>query len=333
MEHKEEFIRGADEWFGSVAENFLSIRQNLEKFLLSKGFRYFYGGSISKREIYEKRRELLGDDFIKNLVNFQRDADSLIFAPEYTMRVYDFLNRHPKLRAEQGKVFYSQEFIRNENPDDILQGKTFDFWQIGYEIYSATEKEKVTEESFEFLIECLDMLKIPNVYYKLSDKRILEGILLDCPLKERRIVYSTVDSCNENPNMIYEVLDKYGFSKSKSRQIRDLLALNIHDINENIMDGIVCNDHSMEGYHRIMEIYKKEPVSIRKCIKLAPFIPKSWDACDTILFESRACGYPYAIAGGGSLITTNDNGLSLNRAGAGIGVTRIAEYMSIIDNK
>lgn len=248
MKHEEEFIRGADEWFGKVAESFLSVRQDLERFLLSKGFRYFYGGSVSKREIYEKRRDLLGDDFIKNLVNFQRDTDSLIFAPEYTMRVYDFLNRHPKLRAEQGKVFYSQEFIRNENPNDILQGKTFDFWQIGFEIYSATEKEKVTEESFKFLIECLDILKIPNVYYKLSDKRILEGILMDCPLKERRIVYSVVDSCNEKPDMIYEVLNKYGFSESKSRQIRDLLALNIQDINEFAMEETVHNDHSMQGF-------------------------------------------------------------------------------------
>jgi histidyl-tRNA synthetase len=322
-----EFVKGSEEWFGTKAEIFLSVRQNLEKLLLSKGFRYFYGGFVSKREIYEKRKDQLGETFLKNLVSFNKAPKSLILAPEYTMRVYDFLNRYPELKEKEGKIFYSQEFIRNENPKDVIDGKTFDFWQIGYEIYSNEDKD-IDKSALCTLENCFNILKIPNVYFKLSDKRILEGILLDYSLNERRQIYYTIDLCNENPDKIYDALQNQGLAKNKLKQIRELLSLNISLCGEKEFEEIVCNKHSMEGFYYLKKLFYNISNNMKKKTKLVSFIPKSWDACDTLLFEGRVIGYPYAIAGGGSLLSIKENGKLWLRSGAGIGVTRISEYIN-----
>jgi len=55
-------------------------------------------------------------------------------------------------------------------------------------------------------------------------------------------------------------------------------------------------------------------------------MPKSWDACDSFLFDARIEGYDYAIAGGGNLYAPNTKAYTV-KSGAGIGVTRLTEYI------
>ena len=61
-------------------------------------------------------------------------------------------------------------------------------------------------------------------------------------------------------------------------------------------------------------------------IVLVPTMPKTWNAYTTVVYDARVNNYDRAVAGGGNLFVDKTN-LDLVHSGAGIGVTRIAEYL------
>lgn len=321
------FIQGTREWFGENAKTFLQLRNIIEATLLERGFNYFCGGLVSKRTLYESNVDSLGKKFLENLINLQIDGkeEGLILAPEYTFRVYDFLTRNNMLC--EGKVFYSQEFIRNEPADDIKHGKTFSFWQTGFEILGKEAMES-SILALDTLAECLEQTCIKNIYFRLSDKRILQGVLSNYSLEERRDIYSLIDICNEDAAIFYDKFTESGGDKVTGRSISDLLELGSNE-NLSISDlrQAVNNNESMQGVdflEKVAERYSETGRGIKAC--LIPFMPKSWDACDSLLFDARIAGYPYAVSGGGNLFT-NNAAKDIMKSGAGIGVTRLAEYI------
>ena len=62
-------------------------------------------------------------------------------------------------------------------------------------------------------------------------------------------------------------------------------------------------------------------------IRLLPFMAKSWDACDSMMFDVRYPGYDAAIAGGG-ILTYPGYKPECTKAGCGVGVTRVFEILS-----
>lgn len=333
-EYKGTYIPGVKEWFGNDALIFWNIRNSIESKLFSLGFNFYYGGLVSKKNLYENSVESLGDSFLNNLVNFQlqKDKDSnLIIAPEATIRVYDFLERQKDIK-DSDKIFYSQEFMRNENQKDINSGKTFSFWQTGYEIYGNNKKE-CSLSAIETTSICLDILKIEDLYLRISDKRILEGMLLSYSLNERRQIYNLIDLCDEKSNLFYTNFIKNGGEKEIANKIADLLSLSDKNylLTFNDLRDCTKNEYSINGINELEDLIKNITHKINHKIKLIPFMPKSWDACDSLLFDARIDNYKYALAGGGNLSTTLKKGLY--KSGAGIGVTRLTEYIIKSRNK
>lgn len=325
---KETYIPGVKEWFGNDALIFWNIRNSIESKLLSLGFKFYYGGLVSKKDVYENNIDSLGDSFLKNLVTFklQRDYDyDLIIAPEATIRVYDFLSRHNDIK-DSDKIFYSQEFMRNESAQDINNGKTFTFWQTGYEIYGSN-KQECSLSAIETTSICFNTLEMKNLYIRMSDKRILEGLLLTYSIPERRSIYNLIDLCEEDSNLFYTNFIKSGGNKKIATIISDLLSLGSQNnpLTINDLSSFINNRYSMKGINELNELVNKVTTKINHKIKIIPFMPKSWDACDSLLFDARIDNYKYALAGGGNLSTNFKH--ELYKSGAGIGITRLAEYM------
>lgn len=321
------FIQGTREWFGENARIFLQIRNTVENTLLEKGFNYFCGGLVSKRTIYEDNVDCLGEQFLDNLIGLEVSGkeEGLIIAPEYTFRVYDFLLRNNML--DEGQVFYSQEFIRNETAMDVSKGKTFSFWQTGFEIFGKETMES-SILALDTLAECLEKTKIQGIYFRMSDKRILQGMLSSYTLEERRNIYSLIDSCDEDGSKFYDSFLEAGGAKETARCVSSLLELgNNPDLTVSDLMRVADNLESLEGATFLEEV-RKEYASTQHDIQvqLIPFMPKSWDACDSLLFDARIKGYPYAVSGGGNLSTYNA-AKNIMKSGAGIGITRLVEYV------
>lgn len=324
-------VEGVKEWFGEEGKIFIDIRNAVENTLLSMGFDYFYSGIISKKSLYQNHVSNLGPHFLDNCLEFDLNGKKTgnIISPEGTFRVYDYLDRNSKLKKNNsGKIFYSQEFARNESQEEIREGKTMSFWQSGFEIYGF-EKIKSSILAIETVYECFKNCNLPEMYIRISDKRLIEGLLITLPLEERRNIYQLIDKCGEDGNKFYETcINEYG-NKKIAEIIKDFLNLTHNkSITLDMIDKFTDNEISHQGVIFLKEIFsilEKDYPQIN--IKLIPFMPKSWDACDTLLFDARLPKYNYAVAGGGNLSAFNKNNININKSGAGIGITRLVEYI------
>lgn len=268
------FVQGTREWFGDNARVFLQIRNTIENTLLKRGFSYFCGGLVSKRTIYENNVDSLGEKFLDNLISLQiaGKEEGLIIAPEYTFRVYDYLIRNNML--SEGQVFYSQEFIRNEPTDDVKHGKTFSFWQTGFEIFGKETMES-SILALDTLAECLESTEIKNIYFRMSDKRILQGILSDHSLGERRKIYSLIDKCDEQANTFYDKYIEAGGKPVTGKLVANLLELgNNEGLTMDDLSRAVNNEESLQGVKFLDDVLKKyEETGHAICARLIPFMP------------------------------------------------------------
>ncbi|SFR87877.1 ATP phosphoribosyltransferase regulatory subunit [Anaeromicropila populeti] len=328
-------IAGVKEWYGNDAQIFLKVRNRIEESLLTQGFNYFYGGMVSKKSIYEEHVDRLGERFMENCIEFTLNGknEGIIISPESTFRVYDFLKRNNKLENNSGQIFYSQEFMRNESEKDIQKGKTFSFWQTGYEIYGKPEIESSTL-ALVTAFNCFATLDLPDTLFRISDKRILEGMIDDYTLNERRDIYYIIDCCGEDGEKFYNDFVAKGGNKATGEKVKDLLDLEKYEpITLEKLDVIANNKKSHSGIEFLSKVADELRSEERRGkYTFVPFIAKSWDACDSLLFDARLPEYNYAVAGGGNLHAFNDSdGKKVYKSGAGIGVTRLAEY--IIEHK
>ena len=162
----------------------------------------------------------------------------------------------------------------------------------------------------------------------MSDKRILQGILSDCSLEERRKIYSLIDKCDEQANAFYDKYIEAGGNTATGKSVASLLELgNNEGLTINDLSRAVNNKESLQGVRFLDDVLKKYGETGHAIYaRLIPFMPKSWDACDSLLFDARISGYPYAVSGGGNLSTQNA-ARNIMKSGAGIGITRLVEYV------
>lgn len=322
-------VPGVKEWLGKEAELFRDLRNTAEGVLVRRGFEYFYAGIVSKKSIYEENISDLGERFINNCISFRLNGKDIgtIIAPEGTFRVYEYLNRKNKIKGNQGKIFYSQEFLRNESLDEIHDGKTISFWQTGFEIYGYEDIESSTE-ALKTVVNCFECCEFPNARYRVSDKRILKGLLLNLSLNHQRNIYHLIDKSGEYGNEFIDVYRKNGGEKELAEKIGFLLDLGKERVlTLDILDEYTNNSFSHSGIEFIRLITKKVLLDFPGInLEFIPFMGKSWDACDSLLFDVRLPDYKYAVAGGGNLCAFNSDD-RIPKSGAGIGITRLAEYM------
>ncbi|AOY74581.1 ATP phosphoribosyltransferase regulatory subunit [Clostridium formicaceticum] len=330
-------VNGTKEWFAQDAFTFLAARNMVEQELIQLGYDFFYSGILSKKSIYEQNIPILGESFRDIIFELGNGKESTIISPEGTFRVYEYLDRSGLLDRREGKVFYSQEFLRNETEDSVRQGKTISFWQIGYEIFGLSEKE-LSLTALLTLINCLSLFDIDRMKVRIADKRILGGIVSDLPQKEIRSIYSLIDTCQEDGEEFYSRYIKMGGNKEIALKIYTLFSKsNSNELSFEVLHEITGNHISNTGISYLKDIYRnviKQNKNFR--VEIVPYIAKTWDAYTTLLFDAWIDDYMYAIAGGGNLSTFYGE-KDILKCGAGIGLTRIVEYMikhcKLIHNK
>lgn len=321
------FINGSKEWIGKEAHTFLSLRMTLENKLKNLDFDYFYGGIISKRSVYDEHLHMLGAHFPQVFVDFDFKETPYIMSPEYTFRVYDYLKRTDALSGGS-KTFYSQEMIRNEHLEDIENGKTFSFWQIGYEIFGQDDAA-LSMDSIGTLHHCLQALPIDNYYYRVTDKRIFKALCQQHNIENMLEVSLLLDACNEDSETFYKRFIELGGSVAFADKLRELMELSkegrlTFDILRKTIDHPVAVT-AIDNLNRLWDTFSQ--LCGEQALVLVPYMPKTWDAYTTIIYDARLPGYDKAIAGGGNLFIDPSNP-HCTHSGAGIGVTRIAEYLN-----
>ncbi|QUI25309.1 ATP phosphoribosyltransferase regulatory subunit [Vallitalea pronyensis] len=320
------FISGSKEWMGKNAHTFLSIRTVLEKKLLSLDFDYFYGGIISKRSIYENHLHILGANFPEIFIDFLFRDKSYILSPEYTFRVYEYLHRNNLLNTEN-KIFYSQEMMRNESHKDIEEGKTFSFWQIGYEVFGQDDTA-LSIESIKTLYRCLQGLPLEDYYFRVTNKQIFKGLCQQYGVDNMLDVSMLIDRCHEDGDRFYKKFTKQGGNPAFAKKLRYLMKLSgERRLTFDILRKTVDDASALDAIDHLKIIYDTfSKICGKESIVLVPYMPKTWDAYTTIIYDARVPGYDKAIAGGGNLLIDPSNP-NCTHSGAGIGVTRIAEYL------
>ncbi len=318
---------GVREWSGITARKFRECRNAIEEVFESAGFQFFYSGALCPEDLYLKHLDVLGPDFIDNLIclDLKDNRCRLVVAPEGTFRVYDYAIRN---NLKQGKIYYSQEFARNEETESVQKGKALSFWQIGFEIFGFPWDES-SFEAIQMTLNCMQSCGLSEAIVRLSDKRVLQGTLIDLPIHEQRKVYHLIDVCDENGDRFAaSYVDNGG-----RRYIADTVGAFLSCCDSNIeirpdeLSRYAHNELSSIGIESIKTLSTKIARTTPSQIRIVPFIAKSWDACNAMLFDVRMSGYPFALAGGGNL-GAFEFAIDSPKSGAGIGVTRIVEYLT-----
>jgi len=185
--------------------------------LVERNYEYIFLGPLCQRSLYSKNERELGSRFLENIVPVDFPAipgEKLILTPEGT---YGTTRQFLISGKTRGKFFYSEEFVRNEPMDEVENGKTRAFWQIGFEIFGF-EGEEAKDETVATIAEVMKAVGMEATLL-ISDKRILQGAtenltqdmeeitrILECISNGQPIAYSDI-RMNPEPYMLRNRLE------------------------------------------------------------------------------------------------------------------------------
>ena len=325
-----ESIPGVLSYFGKDAKEFRSIVRGMEDVLEENGFDQFWIGGLVSKDIFLQNLDFLGERFEENLVKVDVNGDDKsILPPEGTMIAYNLIK---KLELDKAKIFYSSNFTRNEDPKEVEMGKTRNFHQTGFEIFNYPEEE-ASIEAIKTTAEAILSTGLDGFVIRLSDKRMINGLLNNAMNQDRENVLSIMDKADDDPQKLRELYkENGGNNESFISKIANFLELANGDLQAEELEKFTKNSPLFqEGLLNVKNIYnffqENEDVKNGKfSLKVLPFMAKSWDACPKLLLDARYPGYDAAIAGGGNLYYPGYK-VDLPKSGAGIGVTRIYDIL------
>lgn len=163
---------------------------------------------------------------------------------------------------------------------------------------------------------------------RISDKRILNGILSEVENIEKNQIYALLDKCQENIEIFYNEYIKSSKNTNIATKIYELFKIEIKDLETiEYLNNLLNNNISKAGISNIKNIYKEfKEIYPNFIIEIVPYISKTWNAYTTLLFDAWIDDYKYAIAGGGNMKEFFGEQNKF-KCGAGIGITRILEYL------
>jgi len=314
-------VSGVPELFGEEAKTFRKVRTKIEDSLEQQGFNLYLPGMISKKGLYSDFVDEVGERFLNNLVSVELDGETdIVVRPEGTLAVLDYVARSRDLPA---KVYYSQEYLRNEPSLEVKEGKTRAFWQIGFELVGYS-LDSANLETIGSCIKAVSSSGLQGVYARITDKRILSGILEELNPNDQQEIMSLVDLAGEDPNEFLKLKSQKKDSASKT--VAELLALSFVDNPFSEMRTILVNyPQSLEGVDNLEKLYSdsKEFGDVR----VSPVIGKGWDVYNQMMVEIKCEEYPYALGGGGDYSAMKSIFPNTSMTGAGLGLTRIIEAL------
>jgi histidyl-tRNA synthetase len=313
-------VPGVLEKFGPEASSFRRLIRSIEDAFDERGFDQLMPDLLAYEDIFKRNLEFLGERFMDNLVHVNLNGESgVVVLPEGTMRTYDFISRN---NLDKARIFYSQSFVRNEPPEEVAEGKTRNFWQIGCEIFGYD----LLDSSIDAMTTAYDVMAssgLPDARIRFTDKRLLKGLTERFNESERTKIMRCVEGSNDDADQFYETyLREEGSREDIAKDISNFLRLNKKDLSIRDLKDLSDNPTYLEGIHYISSILNGLPARVKT--KLLPFMAKSWDACDKLLFDARVSDYDSALAGGGNLVYRNYMP-DVSKSGMGVGVTRIFE--------
>jgi|GEM_PF-1635544 len=319
-------IAGVPEYYGKDANILRTIIRSMEDVAIERGFDQLMFGPVASQQIFLDNLEYLGKRFLRNLVYTSVNGENgpTVLIPEGTMKSYDFIRR---LELDKAKIFYSSFFTRNEDAGMVRNGKTRCFWQIGMEVFN----HPLFNSSLEVIETAYTMLAVAGLedaHIRITDKRILKGIVENYPENERKILMSIINKAEDNPENFKDLYSKSGGkSETIANEIYGLLKLiyaNESDVLTDLTLFAKKSKKCREGVENVLSI--QESLKNIVPISIIPFMAKSWDACDKLMFDGRYPGYDSAICGGGNL-TYKEYKASYPKSGVGIGVTRVFDII------
>ncbi|MBU1111648.1 MAG: ATP phosphoribosyltransferase regulatory subunit, partial [Nanoarchaeota archaeon] len=206
------------------------------------------------------------------------------------------------------------------------KGKTRKFWQIGFEILNYSELES-SLEAIRTANELIRSSGLDTATIRIADKRLLKGLIGKFSPEEQKIIKKIIDKSDDSPEKFVKLYsDNGGTDPSVSSEVGDFLSL-IHEDELTIgslrkhASGSETYQQGVENLGRLYEQLQREMQ-----IKILPFMSKSWDACDKMMFDVRDKSFDGALCGGGNLTYQNYRPDAF-KSGAGIGVTRVNEIL------
>jgi len=319
-------VPGVIEYFGEDARLLRQTVRKMEDVLDSHGFDQLFFGTLVNHDIFAKNLNFLGTRFMENLVYSKMNGeDNVVVLPEGTIKTYDFIRTN---RLEQARIFYSSMFTRNEPVEDVRNGKTRNFWQIGLEVFNHPLFES-SVEVIQIANEMMQAVGLKDVVIRLTDKRLIKGYIARYTEEEQAIVKTVMDKANDDPTRFQQLYRQAGGADDTvEKEVSAFIAL-IANSNLTISD--------LEGYANGNDLFLKGLRSLEEIsgslkgvrFQLLPFMAKSWDACWALMFDGRYPGYDAAICGGGNL-SYNRYRPECPKSGVGVGVTRILDILKEI---
>ncbi len=319
-------ILGVRDYFGVEAREFRRVIRAIEDCLDQRGFSEYRIGGLVPAKVFLDNISNLGERFRHNLVHAAVSGEEgVIIPPEGTMMTYNYIRRN---KLEKAKVFYSSNFTRDEDPNDVESGKTRNFHQIGFEIFNYPRGEAALE-AIRAALAMIQAAGLQDSIVRMTDKRLILGFMSRYTDEDQNILRDIMDEADDDPDKLIELYSsKGGKSEMVKSEIAEFIRLNQNpDLSIQELEAYAYNSETYkQGIDDLQSIEKHLTRGQLMDVRLLPFMAKSWDCCDSMMFDIRHPGSNEAIAGGG-ILDYPDYKPDCAKAGCGVGVTRLFEIL------
>ncbi|MBT3405275.1 hypothetical protein HN832_04845 [archaeon] len=316
-------VPGVLELYGSDARKFRGLIRSVEDTFDGMGFDQISPGLLGQDRIFKENLDFLGERFLDNLVYVGlKKEEGVVILPEGTMRTYDFIKRN---ELEQARIFYCQQFVRNEDPREVAEGKTRNFWQAGCEIFGYDWLNS-SVDVMTTAYSIMESAGLPDAVVRFTDKRLLYGLINSFPIAEQEKIRKNIENADDDSTKFLELCTSVQDGEREHvSAIASFLDLAKTDLSLDSLKDISTNEVYQEGIQDLVRLSRALPSNVNQ--QVLPFMAKSWDACDKLLFDVRVGDYSGALAGGGNL-TYNHYMPEKIKSGMGVGVTRLFEVQT-----
>lgn len=318
-------VPGIDEYYGDEAKKYKKIIRSMEDILDEYGYKQLITDILTKDTIYKENLNFLGERFLDNLVyvDLNWEDKDIVVLPEGTMKVYDYIKWN---NLEKAKIYYSEPYLRNEEYEDVIKWKTRWFRQIWFEIFNYPKFDS-TIEAIKLSHDLLKSAWLKKHYIRITDKRLFKWLVYRYDEKDINIIKAIIDKADDDPLKFRELYkSKWWVNKNVENEIADFLSLLYKDkLSINDLKNITQESITYNSWIDNLKAITDE-VSDKIKITLLPFLAKSWDACDEVMFDARHPKYESAICWWWNLTYDNYNP-EAPKSGAGIGVTRVFDLV------
>lgn len=323
--------RGTRIFFGQDLQKRKLVEETLRKELENEGYEEILTPTLEHEEVFTAIRRAVNE----KLYTLQdRSGRKLVLRPEMNAPVCRTVGLQIYKNSFPRKLYYFVPVFRYERSQ---RGTFREFWQLGIEYFGA-DQPLGEAAVIHTLVKCLDVLKIKDYFFKISNLSLIYELLINMGVKDldlENVAYKVRFAKSEK--QVEKDLTDYGVYKEVLARLLDLRSkvLNIQDAKsllKNLMKDMPSLENRVNKTVSFFEVF--EGLGLANKVQVDFKLMRGTNHYNDAVFQVHHPSLHGDICGGGRYDKMvgiySENKLNMPAVGAAFGFDRIVP-LSIVN--